>query len=325
MSNANNSILKNISIFSDIAEKELDIIASEMKRREYKAGELIFKEGDPGDEMYVVVDGGVSIFIVDNDGKEVVLSEIMKGNFFGEMSIIERTPRSATCRVIQDSVFLVLHADDLLDLIHSEPECAVKIMDKMLSITVERLMNVGAFVTQMVQWGSESRKRAITDAATGLFNRRYLEEFFDSLVSKANAEESHLTFAMFDLDRFGELNKKYGEEFCDKLIIASAQLFKNIFPQEDILVRYGGDEFVFIFPNTDSASAMKKCDSLCSAMRELRFQEHEELRLTCSIGFATFPDHASNADELKDMSDKALYRAKEEGRNRAVGFATEQI
>jgi len=55
-------------------------------------------------------------------------------------------------------------------------------------------------------------------------------------------------------------------------------------------------------------------------MRELRFQEHEELRLTCSIGFATFPDHASTVDELKDRSDKALYRAKEEGRDRAVSF-----
>jgi diguanylate cyclase (GGDEF)-like protein len=127
---------------------------------------------------------------------------------------------------------------------------------------------------------------------------------------------------MFDLDRFGELNTKYGQEFCDKIIVASAQLFRDTFAQEDILVRYGGDEFIFIFPNTDSESAMRKCNSLCRAMRELRFQEHEELRLTCSIGFATFPDHASTVDELKDRSDKALYRAKEEGRDRTVGWVT---
>ena len=89
MTNGNNSsILKTVSLFSDIPERELDIIASELKRRECKAGELMFKEGDPGNEMYVVVDGRVSIFIIDNDGSEVVLSEIVKGNFFGEMSII---------------------------------------------------------------------------------------------------------------------------------------------------------------------------------------------------------------------------------------------
>ena len=314
------SILKNIQIFSDLSEKELDIIESEMEMREYKAGELVFKEGDPGDEMYVVIAGGVSIFIIDNDGEEVILSEIVKGNFFGEMSIIERAPRSATCRVIQDSVFLVLCTEDLMHITRIMPECAVKIMNKMLSIIVGRLMNVGAFVAQMVQWGSESRKRAITDAATGLFNRRYLEEFFDGLVNKAKAERSSLTLAMFDMDRFGALNTEYGQEFCDKIIVASAQLFRDTFDQDDILVRYGGDEFIFIFPGADYASAQSKCDSLCRAVREMRFQEHQELRLTCSIGFAVFPDHASSVDELKDRSDKALYRAKQEGRDRTVGF-----
>jgi len=321
MGNVNDSaILKNIPIFSDISEKELDIIASEMKRKEYKAGELVFQEGDPGDEMYVVLIGSVSIFIIDDDGEELVLSKIVEGNFFGEMSIIERASRSATCRVIQDSVFLILHADDFLNIIRDMPECGVKIMNKMLSIIVGRLMNVGAFVSQMVQWGSESRKRAITDTATGLFNRRYLEEFFGGLVNKASAEGTNIALAMFDLDKFGDLNAKYGQEFCDKIIVASAQVFRETFDQEDILVRYGGDEFIFIFPGADYATAKSKCDSLCGAMRNLRFQEHEELRLTCSIGFAVFPDHASTVDELKERSDKALYRAKEEGRDRAVCF-----
>ena len=200
------------------------------------------------------------------------------------------------------------------------PECAVKIMNKMLSIIVGRLMNIGAFVAQMVQWGAESRKRAITDPATGLFNRRYLEESFDGLVNKAKTGRRRLSLAMFDLDKFGELNTKYGQEFCDKIIVASAQIVRDTFDQEDILVRYGGDEFIFIFPGANQASAKKKCDSLCRAMREITFQEHEELRLTCSIGFSTFPDHASSVEELKDKSDKALYRAKEEGRDRAVGF-----
>jgi diguanylate cyclase (GGDEF)-like protein len=321
MSNANNSrILKTVSIFSDIPDKELDIIASGLTRREFSAGELVFKEGDPGNEMYVVVSGRVSIFIIDNDGSEVVLSEMVEGNFFGDMSILERAPRSATCRVVEDSVFLVFHANDLINIRRSMPECAVKIMNAMLSIIVGRLMNVGAFVSQMVQWGSESRKRAITDPATGLFNRRYLEESFVSLVNKAKTERSNLSLAMFDLDRFGDLNAKYGQEFCDKIIVVSAQLFRDTFDQDDILVRYGGDEFIFIFPGADYASAKKKCDSLCSAMRGLTFQEHEELRLTCSIGFATFPDNASNVEELKERSDKALYQAKEDGRDRSVGF-----
>ena len=316
----NSTILKDVLIFSDIPDEELDIIASELKRKEYKAGELVFKEGDHGDEMYVVIAGRVSIFVIDNEGSEVVLSEMVKGNFFGEMSIIEQAPRSATCRVVEDSIFLVFHADDLINIKRSMPECAVKMMNRMLSIIVGRLMNVGAFAAQMVQWGLEARKRAITDPATGLFNRRYIEEFFHGLVNKTKAEKGSLSLAMFDFDKFSDLNAKYGQEFCDKIIVAAAQLFRDTFDQEDILVRYGGDEFFFIFPGADQASAKRKCDDLCSAVRRLTFQEHEELRLSCSIGFATFPDHASNVEELKDRSDKALYQAKEEGRDRAIGF-----
>lgn len=318
--NNRGALLKNISIFSELSISTLDRIASEMKQREYSSGDLIFREGDPGDELFVILKGGVSIFLLNKDGGEVVLSEMTEGNFFGEMSIIELAPRSANCRVIEDAVFLVMHVDDFMRIMHTMPDCAVDIMNRMLSITVQRLMNVGAFVTQMVQWGAESRKRAITDPATGLFNRRYLEESFDGLVSRAKTEGSALSFVMFDMDRFGTLNTKYGQEFCDGLIVKSAQVFRDVFGKEDILVRYGGDEFIFIFPGVDSETAQSKCDALCAAIREMRFPEFEELRLSCSMGFATLPHNAQSAEELKDRSDKALYRAKEEGRDRAVCF-----
>lgn len=316
----NVNILKNVSIFSDTCDDDLAKIAAEMKKKDISAGDLICREGDPGDELFVVIKGKVSIFIIDTEGKEVVLSEITDGSFFGEMSIIDQAPRSANCRAVEDSIFLVMHTDDFTHITRTMPECAVKIMNNMLAITVKRLMNVGAFVTQMVQWGAESRKRAITDAATGLFNRRYLEESFEGLVNRAKTEGSSLSFVMFDMDRFGSLNTKYGQEFCDGLIVTSAQVFREVFSKDDILVRYGGDEFIFLFPGAGHECAQQKCDALCSAIRDLRFPEHEELRLSCSMGFATLPYNATNADELKERSDKALYKAKEDGRDRAIGF-----
>lgn len=317
----NGNILKNIAIFEGQADEHLELFAREMKRYEYKAGEMLFQEGDPGDEMYVVVSGTVSIFIKDQAGEEVVLTEVKEGSYFGEMSIIDQTSRSAACRVLEDAVLLALHADDFTHIISTMPDSAAKMMNRMLSIIVERLMKTGAFVTQMVQYGEESRKRAITDPATGLFNRRYLEESFDGLVTKAKTEGSTLSFVMFDMDRFGSLNTKYGQEFCDRLIVQTADVFRNVFSRDDILVRYGGDEFIFIFPGADSKAAQEKCDALCGAIRDMRFPEHEELRLTCSMGFASLPEHANTMDELKDRSDKALYRAKEEGRDRALGWS----
>lgn len=313
------TLLKDIAIFSELTNEQRSMIAGEMKMCRYKAGDMIFREGDPGDVLFVVISGAVTVFIVDHDGKEVVLAEIKSGSYVGEMSIIDHTHRSAACRVTMDCVLLELHADDFLHIMQNMPQASSKIMNRMLTIIVERLMKTGAFITQMVQWGEESRKRAITDPATGLFNRRYLEDSFDGLVAKAKTSGTPLSFVMFDLDRFGSLNTKYGQEFCDGLIVDASVVFRSVFAQEDILVRYGGDEFIFIFPGSGPESAQAKCDALCEAMRGMRFTQHPEIRLTCSMGYATLPDHASTADELKDKSDKALYRAKEEGRDRAYG------
>ncbi len=312
-------LLKNVAIFSELTDEQRSMIAGEMKLSRYNAGDMIFCEGDPGDVLFVVISGAVNVFIMDHDGKEVILAEIKSGSYVGEMSIIDHTHRSAACRVTEDCVLLELHADDFLHIMHNMPQASSKIMKRMLSIIVERLMKTGAFITQMVQWGEESRKRAITDPATGLFNRRYLEDSFDGLVAKAKTSGAPLSFVMFDLDRFGSLNTKYGQEFCDGLIVDASVVFRSVFAQEDILVRYGGDEFIFIFPGSGPEAAQVKCDALCAAMREMRFSQHPEIRLTCSMGYATLPDHASTPDELKERSDKALYRAKEDGRDRAYG------
>lgn len=317
--NIDGGLLKEIAIFSELTDEQRSMIACEMKMSRFSSGDMIFREGDPGDVLFVVISGSVAVFIMDHDGKEVVLADIKAGSYVGEMSIIDHTHRSAACRVTEDCVLLELHADDFLHIMQSMPEASSKIMNRMLSIIVERLMRTGAFITQMVQWGEESRKRAITDPATGLFNRRYLEDSFDGLVAKAKTSGTPLSFVMFDLDRFGSLNTKYGQEFCDGLIVDASVVFRSVFAQEDILVRYGGDEFIFIFPGAGPEAAQAKCDALCAAMREMRFAQHPEIRLTCSMGYATLPDHAANAEELKDRSDKALYRAKEDGRDRAYG------
>lgn len=315
------NILENVDIFQGQTREHLDLIAAEMKTRVHRTGDMLFREGDSGDELFIIISGAVAVFITNDEDQEVILSELGQGSYFGEMSIIEEAPRSASCRVIEDGEFMILHSADFFRIRRTLPEPAAKILNNMLSIIVGRLMNTGAFITQMVQWGEDSRKRAITDPATGLFNRRYLEDSFESLFNMTKTSGGFLTFVMFDMDRFGSLNTKYGQEFCDGLIVESASVFKKVFPPGDILVRYGGDEFIFLLPGSNVEAAQKKCDALCEAVRNMRFSEHEELRLTCSMGFATFPENAFSPDQLMDRSDKALYQAKEKGRDMALPYS----
>ncbi len=312
-------ILKNIGIFKECDDRCLSLLFKKMTRLEVKKEEMIFEAGDSGEEMFVIVKGSVSIFIHDEFGEEIILTNLEDGTCFGEMSIIEQDTRSASCRALEDTELLALHAEDYAELIFTMPQDATGIMNRMLKTLVERLQRTGAFVTQLAQYGEESRKRAITDPATGLFNRRYLEESLEGLVTKAVIDNTSLSLAMFDLDRFGTLNREYGQQFCDDLIVKCSGVFRETFEKTDILVRYGGDEFIFIFPDTEFEEAGKKCRSLCEAIRSMSFPEHSELRLTCSLGYSSFPETAANMGELKEKSDRALYEAKEAGRDRAIG------
>lgn len=313
------SELRGIEIFSSLSEAELRALAAKMRRCAYPSGQAIFSEGESGEELFAVASGLVAITLKSQDGEDIELSRVGSGAFFGEMAILERAPRSATCRALESTECLVLEAADFEALLVEVPSAAVGVLERMLAIAAGRLLKTGSFLSQMVQWGDEARKRAITDAATGLFNRRYLEDSFETILARAKREEAGLSFAMFDLDRFGKLNAAYGAEFCDLIILRAAAAFREVFAEEDILVRYGGDEFCFLIPAAAEA-ALRKCEGVCAALRSLAFPEHPELRISCTIGLAHFPSSAASGEELKEKADKALYLAKEAGRDRAMAW-----
>ena len=319
---AGGSVLRGIDIFSGLSEADLSALAAKMRECGYHPGQAVFRENEAGGELFVVSSGLVSISVASQDGEDIELSRVGRGAFFGEMAILERAPRSATCTAVEETNCLVLEAADFEALLIEVPSAAVGVLERMLAIAAGRLLKTGSFLSQMVQWGDDARKRAITDSATGLFNRRYLEDSFETILARAKREGSGLSFAMFDLDRFGKMNAAYGAEFCDRVILTAAAAFRGVFGEEDILVRYGGDEFCFIIPGP-AGEALAKCEGVCDALRALSFTEHPELALSCSIGVAHFPSAAASADELKEKADKALYVAKEAGRDRAVAWKGE--
>ena len=314
--NATGSMLEGIGIFADLSPEDREAVAQLMERRRCDRGELLFREGDPGEELFVVLSGLVSITVKPKEGAEITLGTAAAGAFFGDMSIIEEAPRSATCRAEESCEFLALHADNFHRLIRNRPRAAVGLLRRMAAITAARLGQTGSLLSQMVQWGEQARKRAVTDEATGLFNRRFYDESMGGILQRADIDGVPVALAMFDLDRFGNLNKTYGQAFCDNLIVLASGLFKKVFGEKDILVRYGGDEFTFVMPGRDASSAIERCRAVNEGIRSMRFTEHPELRLTCSLGIAVYPAHAKTLDGLREAADKALYRAKEGGRDR---------
>lgn len=310
--------LRRTAIFEDLRDEECDILLSRMERVKAAKGKTIFREGAEGEQLYVILRGNVSISTQLADGTELFLATVDAGSFFGDMAIIENAPRSATCRAAQACDLLSLHRSDFYDIIHSYPEMALKILYRMLLIMSQRFRHAGAALTEMVRWGEGARKKAISDEATGLFNRRFLDESLGAAVSRAMGNGKPLSFAMVDMDHFSLLNKKYGEAVGDEVILAASGIFRESFRETDILARCGGDEFAFIFPDTDAGTARRLCEDMADKLRRLRFAKHPKLTISLSIGIAAVPESADSHTALKKAADRALYEAKEGGRDRVV-------
>ncbi len=316
--------LNNLDIFSSLTPGELARVRLLMKRHEVPGDWVLFREGDVGRLMYIVLSGIVAISILSSDGAEVEVSRVGEGSFFGEMSILEKDVRSATCRTVDDCLLLSLDDNGFRMLMKREPAAAIKIMHRMLNTATGRLQKTGAFLSDMVKWGENARIRAVTDDFTGLYNRRFFDEALEDNLTESLRGRKPLSLVILDLDRFGALNAEYGESVGDEVLLAVVPAFISAFGASDVLARYGGDEFAFILPGSTGENALECCRRAGEAIRTMDVMAGRKgsfKKITASIGVAECPLHGTSPEELLDKADKALYTAKEAGRDCARLYA----
>jgi len=161
---------------------------------------------------------------------------------------------------------------------------------------------------------------AVTDALTGLFNRRRFEEAVSLEVRRAQRSGLPVSLLMMDVDHFKNYNDLHGHPAGDEVLRILARILRERVRATDIPCRYGGEEFAVVLPGASTPDAMVLANDL-RAIVERTEVPHEEMqpggRLTISIGVATYPDHAADEVALVRAADEALYRAKQSGRNRA--------
>jgi diguanylate cyclase (GGDEF)-like protein/PAS domain S-box-containing protein len=164
------------------------------------------------------------------------------------------------------------------------------------------------------------RNQSIRDPLTGLFNRRYLEETLEREVRRATRAQQTLGVLMLDLDHFKNFNDTYGHEAGDTVLRETAVLLTRSVRAEDIVCRFGGEEFVIILPTADLDAARARAERICSKLREVTVlhQGRSVGKITVSVGVAALPRHGVTPSLLLDAADGALYRAKREGRDRVV-------
>lgn len=172
----------------------------------------------------------------------------------------------------------------------------------------------------------QSRTLAVTDGLTGLFNQTHFFRLLDRETGRSQAEGLSYALILFDVDHFKNFNDRHGHLRGSETLRAVADVMRRKFRAGDLLAKYGGDEFVIILPKADKVGAYLAAERLREAVEKGPFPGAETQplgKLTISIGLAAFPEHGSAPDEILNRADKALYFAKESGRNRTVIYSAE--
>ena len=318
--------LKTVDIFASLSDKELKNLARFIESRQIHKDEVLFHEGDEGDELYIVNHGVLGISVELSDGGSLEVAEFGPGDFFGEMSIFQREPRSATCTVKKTGVLLTLKAELFFKLGGNHPETSVKIIEKMLEITVHRLRNTNGLLTDMVQWGEKASRRAAIDELTGLYNRDFFDTTLKQRIRESRKKRDCISLAMLDLDGFGKLNARYSESVCNGILTKAAEVFTEVFDNSDIITRYGGDEFAFILPGRTAVEAQKFCNLVCTKLREIKIEAETGgiIPVSASMGIASAGKRKISSHELIRRADASLYKAKEAGKDRTVCYGSRE-
>ncbi|OGX42695.1 MAG: hypothetical protein A3G37_04125 [Omnitrophica WOR_2 bacterium RIFCSPLOWO2_12_FULL_46_30] len=163
----------------------------------------------------------------------------------------------------------------------------------------------------------EIQELSITDGLTGVYVRRYFLERLKEELSRAEISGSALSYILLDVDKFKNINDTYGHIVGDAVLKGIAGILSASLRSIDMCARFGGEEFCLMLPETSKEQAFTVSQRIRLKVQEARIKAFDEnLTCTISIGVASYPDDAKQINALIDKADKALYRAKAQGRNR---------
>lgn len=185
-------------------------------------------------------------------------------------------------------------------------------------------LHLRVFEVQRLQ--AELHEQAIHDPLTGLYNRRYLSDALAREIMQAKRANNTLTFVMADIDHFKFVNDSYGHLAGDEVLVQVASLLKKHARGSDIACRYGGEEFLLVFPGTSLELARKRAEEIQRNCAALSIQhEGKNIAVMLSFGVAAYPDHGQQWEQIIVKADKALYQSKCNGRNQVTVFRDEEF
>ncbi|MBW2568444.1 MAG: diguanylate cyclase [Deltaproteobacteria bacterium] len=251
----------------------------------------------------------LDLILPEMDGYEVC-QRIKKGEATSEIPVIMLTSKSEAADKVRG---LEMGASDYVTKPFDEGELIARVN---IHLQIRELHE------SLKEKNRQLKEMANRDGLTGLYNHRYFQEMISKDFQRAARYHESLSCVMFDIDHFKKFNDTYGHQTGDMVLKTLGVLIKKLVRDSDLSARYGGEEFVLLMYHTASKEAFLISERLRKAVEQHEFQaDNLTLNVAISVGVASFPhSEIADAKTLIECADKALYRAKNEGRNRVIVF-----
>ena len=241
----------------------------------------------------------------------------------GEAHVLDNSHGSLACKHLHQPIEVsslcmpIVAQGNVLGILHLE-NFGGRIIDGSEIDLTHNLAGQIALALASANLRDSLRSLSVRDPLTGLFNRRYMEESLKREVATAQRKNRPFGLAMLDIDHFKNFNDTFGHEAGDYLLREVGALFISKLRQGDVACRFGGEEFVMIYPEASPEVVVSRANQLRESIYALQLQHFGRSlgQVSASFGLAFCPEHGDSGEQLLRAADIALYRAKENGRNR---------
>jgi diguanylate cyclase (GGDEF)-like protein len=306
--------LKDIRLLEGVGQAERRELLASSTERTLEEGEVLIEQGARRETMYILLEGELGVHLDDLDHDPVAV--LGAGESVGELSILDGSSASAFVVARSDCKLLAISEDDFWHLTQSSHGFAINLLVKL----AERLRANNATVSDNVQKRRLYERAAMFDGLTGIHNRRWLDETLHRLHRRHEKSGDPICLSLLDIDHFKSFNDTHGHDAGDHVLTQVATTLRANLRPTDLCARFGGEEFVIVFPDLELDDAVAAAERVRVAIAELELAMPDGTalpRVTISLGVAELGDNQAVPDFLK-AADKAMYEAKEGGRNRVV-------
>lgn len=307
-------LLSRLQLFRnvDLLSPSLHDLLGSCIYRKLAVDEIVLSTREENHYLYVVLKGRLVIQLTQHD--EVPFATVEPGECVGEMSIIDSRIPYEKISASEETMVLVIEREILWRMISVSHE----ISRNLLYIMSERVRYSNLVIADSLEMQRKYQRYAMTDALTGLHNRGWLDDAFDREVKRSERDQLPLSLIMIDVDKFKDYNDAYGHLAGDQVLATIAKAIRSPLRPNDLVARFGGEEFAVLLPETNVINAKFIAERLRENVghADLGMIDGKQLpNVTISLGISTRSPN-DTLDILIAAADVAMYHAKQKGRNR---------